>query len=49
MYKDAAPLTQACDQIVQHIDKESEPFSTKHGEANAWHSGGGGGGGCTIA
>lgn len=50
LYKDAVPLTQACELIVSHIEKSQEPFGAKAaGESNAYHSGAGGGGGCTIA
>lgn len=51
LYKDAVPLTQACEAIVTHIEKEVEPFGTaKPGpDANQWQAGAAGGGGCIIS
>ena len=44
--KEAKPLSATCGELTEFSEREEEPFSATHVEANAWHKSEGGG--CII-
>lgn len=43
---EAKPLSATCTELAEFSQREDEPFSSEHGEPNAWHKSDKGG--CTI-
>ena len=47
-YKNALPMTAACQALIQSITSHPEPFVSRN-DPNPWVAAGGGGGGCSIS